>query len=919
VTGVGRGQGPAGSIDWKARVRERAFEGGCELSPGIIDELAEHLEDLYRGSMEAGAGPEEALASSLEALTPSSLHLLSRPSSRNRRGPGAGTAEDDARAARGRSIDVIVSLRAALRQFRKHRSFALLTVLVMGLGVSAATTIYTILDSVVLRPLPYRDADRLVTIWDTNLAEGHVHDPISPVNFSDQRELAVFEDAAAWWRPGVNLVDPGLGPVRVSTIEVSGNLFELLGVRPRVGSGFPDGGPLFVQNELIAVISDRLWRNRYGSDPSLVGKEIRLNDTPYTVVGIMPERFHFPDDVDVWERLRWDMTQHSRQARFMEAVARLSPGTSIDQAQSAIDSLWTRLETETAASRDRTGAGWGSRLVPLLDEQLGYYRPALYVLVGAVGLLLVIGVLNVSSLLLTRALSREREVALRIAMGASPGQLLAQLVAESFLLSFGAALVGLVSASIALPLVVHLAPVPIPRLAEAGIGWGALGVGFGIAGGTTLIFGLVPALLLLRRQVTTDLKSGERGSSRGARRGYSLLVALEVALACALLTSSALLVRTVHRMVMTPIGVDADPVLTTSVQLASDAYSDWSVVASTHSRILERIREQPGVQAAGATNFLPFGVGWRTPFAIRGAETSARVEDLPQAQMHAISDGYVETMGATLVEGRAFTPFDRPDAPGVVMVNESFANEYLKGRPPVGCTLTMYSQGVGPLGRNLLGTHPPYALEVVGVLRDIRNAPLGQPTEPAYYVPTRQFPFRDELVVVRATDPATALEAVRATLRELAPDVPLAGVRTWGERLAERTAEPRLLMNLLLLFGVVAALLASLGVYGLLSWSVLLRRRELAIRLTLGARPSRVGGLVVRQSASLVATGLILGLLILRLSERALALVLFEVSPGDAGSTAAAAGILIVAALLACAPPAIRAMRVDPVEGLRTE
>lgn len=899
--------------DWRDAVRKKAVSTGHDLSQGTIDELALHLEDLYNASRSAGADDEEACAKTLAALEASPLHLLTSRDAHYPRRLEAGPAETK------RSLNVTTSLRMALRQFRQHPTFAILTVVVMGLGVGAATTIYTILESVVLRPLPYEEPDRLVTIWDTNVAEGHLHDPISPVNFSDQRDLPVFEDAAAWWRPGVNLVDPGLDPIRVNTIEVSGNLFDVLGVRPQVGAGFPQGGPLFVPNELIAVISDRLWRRRYGADPSIIGKQLSFNDTPYTITGVMPKRFHYPDDIDVWERLRWDMTQHSRQARFMEAVARLSDGTTIEQAQSAIDSLWTRLETETADTNNSTGPGWGSGLIPLLHEQLGYYRPALYVLVGAVGLLLIIGVLNIAALLLTRGLSREREVAVRIAMGASPRQLVAQMMAESFVLSLAGALAGVVAAAVALPLLVQRMPVEIPRLAEAGISWASLGVGFGIAGVTALFFGLVPALLLLRRQVTTDLKSGERGSSRGARRFYSLLVAAEVALACALLTSSALLVRTVQRMVDTPTGVNADHVLTTMVQLASDAYNDWEVVADTHTRIVEHIRLQPGVEAVGASNFLPFGVGWRAPFAIQGDEPPAHIDDLPQAQMHSVTDGYFESMGATLAAGRTFTPFDRPDTPGVTIVNESFARQYLPESPAVGRILSIYATGVGPLGRNLLGSQSPSAMEVVGVIRDIRNAPLGQPTEAAFYLPSRQFPFREQFLTVRAADTGAALAAVENALRDVAPDVPIAAARTWGDRLSERTAEPRLLMTVLLFFGILAALLAALGVYGILSWSVALRRREIAIRLTLGAQPARVGALVVRQSGVLVAIGVLLGLVIIRLGESALASVLFEVSPRDAGSTAAATGLLLLAALGACVPPALRAMRVDPVEGLRAE
>jgi putative ABC transport system permease protein len=426
---------------------------------------------------------------------------------------------------------VFSALRTAVRQFRHHTGFAFITVLVLAIGTAAATTIFTIVDSVILKPLPYRQPDRLVTLWDTNLEKGLGHDPISPVNFMDQRALPVFESAAAWWRPSVNLIDPGLDPVRVNTIEVSGNLFEVLGVRPQVGQGFPDGGPFFARNQPSIVISDRLWRTRYNADPAIVGRQLNLNGTSHAVLGVMPPKFRYPDDIDVWQLLQWDLTQHSRAAHFMEAVARLAPGTSIDQAQRAVDTLALRLQTEFAG----TNTGWGTRIVPLLDEQLGYYRPALMVLFGAVALLLVIGCLNVASLLLTRALAREREMAVRMALGASARQLLTQLVAESLVLSAAGAAVGIAMAAVLLPLLVALTPVTIPRLDEARLDVRALSLALAIMAATTIFFGLVPAMLMLTRRIATELKSSERGSARAARRTYTLLVTSELALACALL------------------------------------------------------------------------------------------------------------------------------------------------------------------------------------------------------------------------------------------------------------------------------------------------------------------------------------------------------------------------------------------------
>ena len=328
---------PSATPDWRRDVARRAKAAGIDLPTGTVDELALHLDDLYTAARADGASDAVAREHALRALDESTWSALGRHASRDPRRSYTRAANEAARVAQGRSFSVVSALRTAIRQFRQHPSFALVTVLVLGLGTGAATTVFTVVDAVVLRPLPYAAPDRLVTLWDTNTEKGLAHDPISPVNFMDYRALPVFSDAAAWWRPGVNLVDPGKDPARVNTIEVGGNIFDVLGVRPQVGAGFPEKGPMFVQNELVAVISDRLWRTRYGADPSIIGRQLSLNTAPYTIVGVMPPKFHYPDDVDVWQRLRWDLTQHSRAAHFMEAVARLSDGTTFEQAQSAVD------------------------------------------------------------------------------------------------------------------------------------------------------------------------------------------------------------------------------------------------------------------------------------------------------------------------------------------------------------------------------------------------------------------------------------------------------------------------------------------------------------------------------------------------------------------------------------------------------
>jgi putative ABC transport system permease protein len=916
-------------LELRAAIQGHVAKSGVDLPDATIDELVTHLEDVHASAIEDGASEADARTCALAALEESAISVLRRHAARSPDRLQARRADAVARMSSGRSLNVLSAIRLAFRQLRQQPTFASITVLVLGLGTGAATTVFTVVDSVVLRPLPYAEPDRLVTLWDTNTEKGLQHDPISPVNFMDYRALPVFKDAAAWWRPGINLVDPGMDPVRVKTIEVSANLFDLLGVKPQVGAGFPRSDKLF-SNELVAVISDRLWRTRYGADPSIIGRPLQFNSTPYQIVGVMPPKFHYPDDVDVWQRLRWDLSQHSRAAHFMEAVARLSDNTTFDEAQAATDSLGLRLQRDFA----RTNRSWNSRLIPLLDEELGYYRPALMVLFGAVGLLLVIGVLNVASLLLTRALSREREIAVRVTLGAAPRQLVTQLMAESMVLSVCGAVIGVAVSAAALPLIKNLTPVQIPRLDEAGLDIRALAMCMGVVVVTTFVFGLVPALLLLRTQFSTDLKSGERGSSKGARRIYSVLVATEVALACALLVSSALLVRTVGQMMDTPTGVDANDVVTTTVQLTRDSTGSgnptfeqlralWAKTADLHTQIVEEIRHQPGVVAAGHSNVLPLEIGWRNPFLVRGEPRPARSEDLPQAQIISASDGYFEAMGAHLLKGRMFTPFDGADAAGVVVVNESFAKRYLADKDPIGQTILSWSTGVGPLGVNLKApgfqVHDGMPFEIVGVVADVRNVALGQTIEPAMYFTTRQFPFSEVFIAVRTADRSTAQTAIRNALRKVTPNVPMGITETWGERFDAKTAEARLLMTILVFFGGLAALLAALGVYGLFSWSVALRTRELAIRLTLGAKPAEVGALVLRQSAVLIGVGLAVGYGIVRFSESILSRVLFGVSPSDAAAIVTAGALLLVAALVACVPPALRAMRVDPVEGLRAE
>ena len=683
---------------WARVVRDRARTSGVELPPQAIVELAEHLDDLYSAARAGGATDADARAVALRALDESPLGDLTAAARLRARPPLLPALALHARHPL-RSTNMFQAFRLALRQFSQQRTFAVVTVLILGLGIGAAVTVYTIVDSVVLKPLPYREPDRLVMMWETNHEKGLRHELLSPVNFMDYRTMTSFADSAGWWRPTVNIAEPGSEPMRVSTIETSANLFDLLGVVPQLGAGFPKEP--FYSPDLIAVISDRLWRTRYNADPSIVGKQLQFNNVSYTITGVMAPGFHFPDNVDVWWRVQWDYQRHSRAAHFMEAIGRLAPGRTIDQASDELKTLTARLGEQFAA----TNRAWSVRLVSVLDEQLGYYRPALAVLFGAVALLCAIGCLNVASLLLTRSLSREREMAVRTAMGATPRHMIVQLLAEGAVLSIGGALAGVAAAFAALPLIVATTPVEIPRLAEASINLRVLGFAVVVAILTTMIFGLVPALVLMKRNLAPDLRSGERGSSRGSRTIYHGLVAGEVALACALLVSSGLLVRSVGRMMDVPTGVGNGAALSASVQLTA-AVPNWPDMPAKYGAILDQIRQTPGVRTAGATNALPLELGWRMPFSIEGA-APVRAEDAPQAQYQSVTEGYFEAIGARVVDGRFFTSRDDASMPGALVVNETFAKKFFGDGRAVGRHILLTSRGVGPLGRNLLGLPPP--------------------------------------------------------------------------------------------------------------------------------------------------------------------------------------------------------------------
>jgi putative ABC transport system permease protein len=806
---------------------------------------------------------------------------------------------------------LLQDIRFGWRLLRRTPGFTVAAVLALALGVGATTAIFTVLDRVVLRPLPYPAADRLVMVWDTNPGKALTHERISPVTFHDYRNLGhVFEDAAGWWYPQVNVTETGREPIRVNAVEASGNFFAVIGVQPVLGPGFP--ASTFYSRDLIAVISHRLWRERFNSDPSIVGKPITLSAIVYRVAGVMPAGFQFPNDTDVWQRLQWDFAQHSRGAHFVESLFRLKPNVTVDAANAELRALTARLGAQFKA----TNADWGARAVPLAHEIEGYFRPALFALFGAAAFLLLITCTNVASLLLARATAREREVAVRAAIGASRGRLMVQFLTESVMLAALGTTLGVVVAIAAVRALVAASPVEVPRLGHVGIDPRILGFAIVVSGITALAFGVVPAILMARGDMQRPLKeSGRGGDAAGSRRkARSLLVAAEVGLAVMLLVGASLLGRSFQRLVQQDPGFHADHVVTVNLDLPN-SYNNFRKIADFYDQLLALIRNQPGVTAAGLANFLPLDAGWRLPFLVDGRPRPA-AEDAPIAQHQSVDDDYFKVIGVPLLKGRFFEAHDTVDAPGVVIINDALARREWPDQDPIGQQITTSVRFIGPMGAVLL---PPTAkYQVVGVVANLKNASLASAPEPAVYFTFRQFSFRGfNLVIKGAADSTALLAAVRTSIQRLDANLPLSPARTLDRVVTQATDRPRALMLLMAVFAAIALGLAALGIYSVLSYAVNQRQQELSVRLALGAQRGDLLWLVVRDGMLLTATGAVAGVVGALALGRTLSSLLYGISAVDAAAFAAALALSVVTALVACWLPARRAAALNPLDGLR--
>jgi putative ABC transport system permease protein len=610
--------------------------------------------------------------------------------------------------------------------------------------------------------------------------------------------------------------------------------------------------------------------------------------------------------------LNWDLTRHSRGAHFMETVARMQRGVTLAAAQRELDALTGRLSGEFAV----TNRGWRARALRLHDEVVGYYRSALFVVLAAVGLLLLIACINIASLLMARATSRAREVAVRAAIGATRQRLIRQFLTESLVLAVAGGTLGIGLAFAAMKAIVAATPLDIPRLADVTIDGRALLFAVSLVMTTAVVFGLLPALVLSRIDLQRVLKEGGRSpGGRGGRRAQHVLVTAEIALAVMLLAGAGLLVRGVARLTGEDPGFQPSGVVTAGIQLTGGAYGSWPQVEQFHSALVQALQQQPGIEAAGASNFLPLAPGWRIPFLKRGVPPPPRGDE-PTAQYHSVSEGYFETLGVSLVRGRLFDAHDTAQSRGVVVINQALARRYFGDTDPVGQTVASLTTNIGPLGATLMKERDHM---IIGVVGDVKNSSLQGRTEPALYHSIRQFPFRHLYLVARGKDAARVGAAIRDAVRRGDPGLPAPELRQMEAVVGASVERPRLLMYMLSVFAAAALALAALGIYGLLSYAVTERHQELSIRMALGAQPVGVRWMVLRDGLLLAVAGSVAGVAAAYAIGRQVASLLYGVSPGDPIALGSVVAGAIGIALAACVIPAWRASRINPLVGLRDE
>ena len=810
-------------------------------------------------------------------------------------------------------------IRHGLRLWVKRPGFTAVVVCTLALGIGANTAIFSVVNALLLRPLPFREPERLVMVWET--MPGNDERWVAPGNFLDWREEArSFERLEGYFDTRFNLTGAGEAE-RVDGVVVSGGLFQLLGAQAVAGRTLTADDDRAASR--LAVISQGLWQRRFSGSREAIGRSINIDGEPTEIVGVMPAGFNFPERAQVWvlghagvplssslvKAFPNASATTSRDIHIFNVVGRLRAGVSTEQAQGELSTIARRLELE----HPETNKGLGTSVVSLQRQLVGDVRPALLVLLGAVSFVLLIACANVANLLLARATRREREMAVRVALGASRLRLIRQLLTESLLLAFAGGALGLLVALWGVDLFVALSPGDIPRLAEVSADRGVLLYALLVSVVTGVAFGLFPALHATRLDLNGALKEGGRSGGEGGRRSRvrGALVVAEVALAQMLLVGAGLLITSFMRLSAVDPGFAPASVLTARVALSDDRYAEPGARARYYDATLERLRALPGVEEAGAVSNLPLsGGGFNRGIRLEGRPPAGPDENIT-ADYQIASPGYFRALGITLLRGRQLAETDDERAPRVAIVNETLARRYFPGEEVLGKRIAFGDASREESWRT-----------VVGVVADVRHKELGAEAFPGAYIPYRQDREKWNRVsfAVRASgDPRALAASLRREIASVDADQPVTNVETMEEVVAASVKRPRFITSLLAALALVAIALAAVGVYGVMSYTVTQRTHEIGVRMALGARPADILRMVVRGGMTLAGLGVATGLVSAFLLTRYLSGLLYGVSAADPLTFAAVSTLLVVVALLACYLPARRATKVDPMVALRYE
>src|SRR5579872_1959973 len=823
--------------------------------------------------------------------------------------------KEECRDARGVSLveATVQDLRYALRMLRNSPGFTAVAILTLALGIGANTAIFSVIDSVLLCPLPYSDPAGLVIVWENNSQHPNPHNTVSPPDFLDwQRRNSVFAEMAALFDQRANLTGNGV-PQEVVLQDVSANFFSVLGVSPILGPGFTAENGQKGHDDVV-VLSYGFWKERFAGDPEIIGKPIVLNGHPQTIVGVAPQNFSwFIKDgsftgakPEMWTPFVFPASFSDRKdiGRFLTVVARLKPGATVPQAQSQMNSIAARIAEEYP---DFNGY-WGANVVSVRDQVSGDLRPALLILFGAVAFVLLIACANVSSLLLARAAAREKEIAVRTAIGASPWRIARQLLTESIVLALVGGGIGVALAVWGANLLLAASPKNLLGLSSIPIDWRVLAFAAAATLLAGLLFGFLPSYISAHSGISETLKEGGRGSSAGKQRSFArgAFVVAQMCLALVLLAASGLLIRSFVRLVGVDPGFDASHLLTFKVSIPSSKYGKDKAVLSFFQQLLGRVSHIPGVRSVSMNSFPPFsGLGSATGVHVL-SQPERSLMDLPVAAVRIVGADYFSMMQIPLRSGRTFNEQELTEERHVVIINQAFADQYLKSVNPLGQKAVIYMKS--------LKESENTPSEIIGVVGDVRQMGLDTPAEPTVYWPHPELVVSEMTILVRTeNDPLALVSAVRNELQQMDPEQPMAAIATMDQLLAGSLSRSRFTMLVLGVFGALALVLACVGIYGVIAYSVTQRTQEFGIRMALGASRHDVFRLVLRHGTRLTLLGIGLGIVAALIVTRLLATLLYGISATDPLTFAAVALLLALVALAACYIPARRATRVDPI------